>query len=380
MSEQQIFKICLTGGPCSGKTTSLTRIVETFSPEFIVYTLPEIATMTFSSGVTIIPSEFTEESHKQLISGICQMQIDVEKYFQKIAQTQKKKVLIISDRGVCDNFAYCSPENKDRVLNENGWTMNFLCNERYDMVIHLVTAAIGAEDFYSLENNSARSETKEQAAALDYKLQQEWMSHPNFNIIDNQSGGFQKKIDRILATVSNLIGAKTQHKIVKKFLLEREYLLKELPTDIKYEEFIEEQTILVTNKPDVLVWVFKRIYKGHFYPIYVYVTRSISQKHERRRETHKIISERNYFDFLAQQDSKYATIKKSIISFLYKTNSEFNIYHVETIKVNDERYFTLKIIRDSEHDEANYVPEFLKVTEDITEDPKYFSANIARIK
>ena len=144
MNEQKIFKLCLTGGPCSGKTTSLTRIMETFSTEFMIYTLPEVATMTFSSGVSIIPSEFTEESHQILTTGICQMQIDLEKYFQKLAQIQKKKVLIVCDRGVCDNFAYCSPENKERILDNNGWTMNFLCNERYDAVIHLVTAAIGA--------------------------------------------------------------------------------------------------------------------------------------------------------------------------------------------------------------------------------------------
>ena len=33
---------------------------------------------------------------------------------------------------------------------------------RYDAVFHLVTAAQGAERFYTLENNQARSETPEQ--------------------------------------------------------------------------------------------------------------------------------------------------------------------------------------------------------------------------
>jgi hypothetical protein len=35
-------------------------------------------------------------------------------------------------------------------------------DRRYDGVFHLVTAAIGAEKFYTLANNTARSETPEQ--------------------------------------------------------------------------------------------------------------------------------------------------------------------------------------------------------------------------
>jgi hypothetical protein len=37
-------------------------------------------------------------------------------------------------------------------------------------VIHLVTAAIGAEKYYTTENNAARTETKEEARALDIKV------------------------------------------------------------------------------------------------------------------------------------------------------------------------------------------------------------------
>ena len=63
-SEHKIYKICLTGGPCAGKTSSMNYLKEKFSPEFIVYVLPEVAATTVGSGVTIIPSEFTPETHK----------------------------------------------------------------------------------------------------------------------------------------------------------------------------------------------------------------------------------------------------------------------------------------------------------------------------
>lgn len=109
----KVYKIVLTGGPCSGKTTAESTIRETFQNEFIVYNLPEVATMTITSGVNIIPTNYTPESHFELTKSICQHQINLETYFEKIAKIQKKDVILICDRGVMDNFAYCTKENKE---------------------------------------------------------------------------------------------------------------------------------------------------------------------------------------------------------------------------------------------------------------------------
>lgn len=49
---------------------------------------------------------------------------------------------------------------------------------RYDAVVHLMTVAIGAVEFYTLANNTARSETPEQAAAVDKRLREVWPGHP----------------------------------------------------------------------------------------------------------------------------------------------------------------------------------------------------------
>lgn len=74
--------------------------------------------------------------------------MDLEKYFETIAKIQKKDVIIVCDRGIMDNFAYCSEDVKKKILEETGWSLNYVCNQRYDLVIHLVTAAKGAEKFY----------------------------------------------------------------------------------------------------------------------------------------------------------------------------------------------------------------------------------------
>lgn len=54
----------------------------------------------------------------------------------------------------------------------------------------MVTAADGAEEFYTDVNNEARYETKVQAVALDKKLINAWVGHPHFSIIDNKDGTF----------------------------------------------------------------------------------------------------------------------------------------------------------------------------------------------
>ncbi len=91
-------------------------------------------------------------------------QISVEDYFTDIAFLARKPSVIICDRGVMDPYAYMKEETWQYVLNENGWNSVNLRDKRYDAVIHMVTAADGAEEFYqsttggTSNNNNARYE------------------------------------------------------------------------------------------------------------------------------------------------------------------------------------------------------------------------------
>lgn len=378
--EKDVIKICLTGGPCAGKTTSLSKIIETFTPQFTVYTVPEMATLTFSSGVTIVPSAFTEQDSRKFNTSIIQAQIDMEKYFESLTLTQRKRVIMITDRGCCDNFAYTSPENKARMLEEEGWTMNYLCNERYDMVIHLVTAASGADEFYTMENNAARSEGKEEAIELDKKIQQQWMSHPNFVIIDNSKKGFEKKINRVLDVVGQAAGVKMTPKVVRKYLIDPKFDISQIPSNVKFEHYVEVQTFLMTNKPKTQNFVLKRVYKDHNIPIYIYGSRTIEEKYEKRIETHKIISEKFYMNALSsQRDNKFDQTKREIYQFSAEIGVTFNLYTIEKVSSRGHTYMVLKITRDEEYGSEDVVPKWLKVCEDITEMPKFFSMNFSNL-
>lgn len=59
--------------------------------------------------------------------------------------------------------------------------------QRYDAVVHMVTAADGAKSFYTLENNGTRTETVEQAIEMDRRTLDCWIGHEHLYIIDNYS-------------------------------------------------------------------------------------------------------------------------------------------------------------------------------------------------
>lgn len=49
--KHNVFKICVTGGPCAGKTTALSTINSYLSSRgFKVYIVPEAATLLMKSG------------------------------------------------------------------------------------------------------------------------------------------------------------------------------------------------------------------------------------------------------------------------------------------------------------------------------------------
>ena len=70
-----------------------------------------------------------------------------------------------------------------------------LRDNRYDAVVHMVTAADGAEEFYANLSNEARYESVEEAVEKDRKLREAYMGHKRWVMIDNTADNFQMKIN-----------------------------------------------------------------------------------------------------------------------------------------------------------------------------------------
>ena len=149
-----IKRIVLTGGPCAGKTTALVRIIEHFSNlGFKVFTVPEVPTMYSQGGWSYLTPNPKLYYEGEL--AILQTQLALEDSFMRLAETCTKPTFVVCDRGTMDISAYISPEMWQDITAKCGTCSNQL-RERYDAVLHLVSAADGAEQYYTVANNANR--------------------------------------------------------------------------------------------------------------------------------------------------------------------------------------------------------------------------------
>ncbi len=77
----------------------------------------------------------------------------------------------------------------------NCYSLSVIC--KVFKIIKKITAANGAEKFYKLDNNMARTEGIELAREIDKKCLKAWIGHPYIDVIDNFSE-FEMKIAKVL--------------------------------------------------------------------------------------------------------------------------------------------------------------------------------------
>merc|ERR1712032_984857 len=80
-----------------------------------------------------------------------------------------------------------------------------ISDNRYNHVVHLQSAAIGAEKFYTTEDHTARFEGLELARERDNNAMEAWRDHPYVDIIDNRAD-FDSKMNRLVDVVVRRIG------------------------------------------------------------------------------------------------------------------------------------------------------------------------------
>ena len=214
LKNKKIYKICLTGGPCSGKTTALSYLQETFTKKgYMVLIVPETASELILGGI----APWTIDTNYNFESYIIKLQIEKERMFEEAARhiDLYDKVLIICDRGVMDCKAYCSDFEFDNYLKNLGLN-RVVVRDSYDAVFHLVTAANGAKEFYTLENNHARYEDVEEAINKDNLTINAWTGHPHFRVIDN-STDFAGKLHRLKGEILHYLGEDVPFEIEPRF-------------------------------------------------------------------------------------------------------------------------------------------------------------------
>ena len=196
----KVVRIVITGGPCSGKTTAMERAFEELQDlGYQILIMPETATQLIGGGIAPWTCRNMESYQRwQMI-----LQMEKEKVYagaaEEISEVNDKPVLILYDRGMLDNKAYVSQEVFTQILDELGVDEDESLSW-YDAVFHLETAAKGAEKAYTCSNNTARTETLEEAIQVDNKSISAWDDHPNRVIIDN-STGFDEKMNKLFGGI-----------------------------------------------------------------------------------------------------------------------------------------------------------------------------------
>jgi len=174
-----LYKFVFTGGPCGGKTTALARVFSYLRERnFEVINCPEAYTLLSSNGMSV--DFFTTEGMAPVIQGtVLDTQMALEDGVERVLRARGKPAVILCDRGAMDGAIYISDQDFQKVMDERRTNIVELRDKRYDACFHMVTAADGAEAYYTLENNQVRWESKEAARENDKKTQKVWVGHPH---------------------------------------------------------------------------------------------------------------------------------------------------------------------------------------------------------
>ena len=357
-----ISKIVLTGGPCAGKTTGLSWIQNAFTKlGYTVLFIPETATELIGGGV----APWTCGSNLDYQKCQMKLQLEKEKVFEQAARSMKsEKVLIVCDRGAMDNKAYMNEPEFSSVLAALGTTQVQL-RDSYDAVFHLVTAAKGAEAFYTTANNQARTETPEQAAALDDKLIAAWTGHPHLRVIDN-SHDFEDKLKRLVAEIRSFLGEPQPLEIERKFLIEY--------PDIKWLESLPHcrrvdiiQTYL-TSAPGEELRVRQRGENGS-YIYYKCLKRRVTDS--TRIEIEERLTQEEYLRCLMEADPAKRPIRKTRYCLTYDNQYfEIDVYPFW----QDQAVVELEL---SDEAQAIRFPKELRVIREVTGEEEYDNASLA---
>lgn len=131
-----------------------------------------------SSGMSV--DLFSTEGMATVIQGtVLDTQMCFEDGVERVLRARGQPAVILCDRGAMDGSIYVSPEEFQSVMDERNTSIVELRDKRYDAVFHMVTAADGAEAYYTLENNATRWESKEAARENDKRTQKAWVGHPH---------------------------------------------------------------------------------------------------------------------------------------------------------------------------------------------------------
>ncbi len=361
---KKIKRIVFTGGPCSGKTTFTSRAQQVFAERgYRVIIDHESATDLISGGIS--PATLTMYDFQKYCIDL---QLKKEELCYKAAQEiEGDNVLIFIDRGLYDDMAYVGEESFREILGDFDIVPEDI-NDRYDMVVHLVTAAKGKEEAYTLANNVARYETIDEAIAMDDMALAAWDSHPNRVIIGNENE-FEVKMVKAIQSVFEYLGEGRPHEKYEKYLIEvDDELLERIKSEANYstghiiQHYLRsddgyERRIRMRERDDGIM--------------YIYTEANYISGNERVK-VDRVLTEKQYKDYFHQVDPELNVIDKKRYSFIHdKLFYKLDVFDFDTSKG------ILSVDTPSEDCDVK-LPDYIKVVKEVTDDKNYKNYYLAK--
>jgi len=369
--DNRVWKLVLTGGPCGGKTTAQNRLATFFeSLGWVVFRVPESATVLLGGGI-----DFTKLSAQQVAifqENLLKTMFQIEDTFFELADTCSRNCLVICDRGAMDCSAYLPRAEWEKILEKLQLNEVDIRDNRYDQVIHLVTAARGAEEHYTRSNNKTRSESIDQAAKMDIKVGEAWVGHPYYDVIDNTTEFENKmrKLTKAVTTKLSISGAEDwlrQDSRKLKFLVIGIIDASKFPS---HRDFKVHHDYLpcIPGGPQARI---RRRGRGEKW-MYTHTVRR--QEREEIVETRTSITRQIYDQLLAQADkNNNYTIVKTRKCFVYNNH----YFHLDIYESPLAGLMLLETYSAMGAEELS-LPPFLEIQKNITGDPRYSMYNLSR--
>ena len=302
------IKIALTGGPSGGKTMILEKIKEYVreNTDYNLIIVPETATELSNNIIrpqdVLNAYDFQNTVFKRQYFKECEVD-DVLKY------NDKKKNIIVYDRGIIDNKAYLNQELFDMLLSSyDKKELELLSN--YDLVIYLESVSHYDNIEYGF-NNKARYEDKKSAAQLDNKTVEAWLGHNNLKVVRARENK-QDKIDDVIKIIDDEINDIRKEKI-ENYELDNESDLSIY--DDNNSKLINETDYYLENidNKGYKYILTKRSYKNSSSYIFKTVKYNLDEK---TTINEKNISEKEFLR-IACKYGVISIIEKEVLSFYY---------------------------------------------------------------
>lgn len=377
---QQITTVILTGGPCAGKTSLMEKFRNQVAtiPNVKVFFVKEAATLLKQSGINFADAGGDETFQRLIINQQLIAEHNARITAEKFAANHKDyKVIILCDRGIMDGEAYFENKYQFTELLADFELTKKTVFRRYDMVLFMHSAAVGAEQFYTTKDGTPRDESPEQAASIDANTYNAWCEHNNFKSVDN-SFEFYEKLDAAANYIFESAGIDIPQKIFERYLIKGHDFF-DFMSDYIHSTSKEQIFFLTSkNKDNVCYLKIQRSDNGVRYTkrevrLGMVNNSDNTPLYTRVYQNESSITENEFLKELSKIHPSILPMNRNIFSFALNPSVRCEIEYYPTAKEN----MILRVYMDSNEDYTSVTTAF-NIIKNVKSDLDYSTLELAR--